>query len=977
MLRLKVVNLIPVVIKTKQQIRYFMKKHSSSTKKYYSVLIGAALLAASLFQFSRPVFSAGTEAGTRIRNTATGSYEDEGGKQYTTESNTVDVTVARVAGITNIPGTIDNISDPSGRILTGNRLSFNFEITNVGNDASDIFIPRLGDITTSGLRRRVDGENQNNLVIQVSPPLDADGNRVDNGNPFSFDDIPDGNVAIPQSRPDNGTVADVPANGKVLVRVTGTVTATGQGSAVEVLLGNTGTHSNDGTIDPSTQNQPDTVGGETGGEANDVRTAGQTTNTGNGALVGGEKEASALNDTVLGSNPLAMVYVGKTRGERTLNTNSLQDDIIPYSLKFEVRGNSESPIFTAGDLEGRDFSSGNADTGNITGTGITDGTNNTNLILVSDAIPEFTNLAAAPTDADVPTNWTPVYTEDPLGTLPTDANWTTDVPQDAAALARVTRIGWIYDAGANGAIPAGTTNIDPFNFTVVTAELPPEGGTIANIAQAFGTTDDGTAGTTAGTVVFDESGDQDASNFTGENRGPDENDPLSTGVADPATHGEDEDNNNTGDPASPGGEDNTLTIGQPGELVNGPNGEAGATGNIFGRGPNNQHDFQNLGVNADEQGNPVTARPGATFDPQSITFNNTFSYPESSGAPLTDVKLQPIHPDFGNIGGQNDFVPEGTTVVIRYNGNTATYTYGPNPDPDGSGLRFNLTSNSGDAIEFPSLAPGSSIDYEVVVNLPTGTDFSTNINRGFPIPIVAFTDSDPEQDGVPDLDTTNTFISGGNVTVNQIYTGFVKIVKQVRVLDPNGNVRTGMDFNDPDTSGTGENVTTAKQPRPGDILEYRVIYRNISEPQSGNNSNVVLNGVDVNIDENGTAAIVDNINGNNWALDNDNNGTLDTLHVPGEVRNSRANTTINYYSGESSSNAGLGELTDLGTSEPANTDRVTGYRTTVPSLPPAGAEAVLANPYEETVDAGDFTFTFQRKVEGFEFESTSTEASQP
>ncbi|MEM6614868.1 MAG: hypothetical protein AAF652_22030, partial [Cyanobacteria bacterium P01_C01_bin.72] len=80
-----------------------MNQQSSTTKKYYPTLIGAALLAASLFHFSLPVFSAGTDAGQVIRNTATGTYEDEDGNPYTIDSNTVEVTVAKVAGITNIP----------------------------------------------------------------------------------------------------------------------------------------------------------------------------------------------------------------------------------------------------------------------------------------------------------------------------------------------------------------------------------------------------------------------------------------------------------------------------------------------------------------------------------------------------------------------------------------------------------------------------------------------------------------------------------------------------------------------------------------------------------------------------------------------------------------------------------------------------------------------------------------------------------
>ena len=130
-----------------------MNQHSSTAKKYYSPLIGAALVAASLFHFSFPVFAAGTEAGTILRNTATGSYEDDTGNNYTIESNTVDVTVAKIAGITNQPsGFTDETSGGANTtVLTGDTVSFEFTITNVGNDISNIFIPDAADLTTKGL----------------------------------------------------------------------------------------------------------------------------------------------------------------------------------------------------------------------------------------------------------------------------------------------------------------------------------------------------------------------------------------------------------------------------------------------------------------------------------------------------------------------------------------------------------------------------------------------------------------------------------------------------------------------------------------------------------------------------------------------------------------------------------------------------------------------------------------------------------
>ena len=175
-----------------------MNQHHLTGKKYYFPLIGAALVAASLFQFSMPVFAAGTEAGTVLRNTATGSYEDDEGKTYTIDSNTVEVTVAKVAGITNqIHAFNDETADADNTsVLTGDTVSFEFEITNVGNDVSNIFIPDIGDIATKGL-------DTGSLVIEVS--------EINPGATPTFVDY---------STLTNGIVEDVPINGQIIVKVT-------------------------------------------------------------------------------------------------------------------------------------------------------------------------------------------------------------------------------------------------------------------------------------------------------------------------------------------------------------------------------------------------------------------------------------------------------------------------------------------------------------------------------------------------------------------------------------------------------------------------------------------------------------------------------------------------------------------------------------------------------------------------------------
>ena len=903
-------------------------------RKYYSPLIGAALAAASLFQFSLPTFAAGTEAGEVLRNTATGSYQDDAGNPYTIESNTVDVTVAKVAGITNQPLAInDETSDANNTsVLTNDTVSFEFVITNVGNDASNIFIPSADNITTRGLRTAA-----GDITVEVS--------EINPGATPTF---------AARSTLTNGIVENVPINGQIIVKVSGTVSATAAGAPIEVLLGNTASNDEPNNPLPETQNQPDTIGTESGGEADDVRTvtADNANTQVNGAPAGGQKEASALQQIFLGSNPLAMTRIEKTRGEvQDGATAALTDNIIPYSLDLEVLNTTPNPLFVPGNLIGRDYTAPN--TGTFNGSI----TNQTNLILVSDAIPANTTLVTG--SANTPANWTPVYTDDdPATVLPDEATWETDPTQLTNP---VTRIGWVYDARAtpdgSGPIAPGTA-LPGFTFNVETTGLTADGGTIANIAQVFGST------VGSDNPVFDESGDQDPSNFNGATPGPDETDPQSTGVANPAVQGVDSENNNNAngtDPASPGGEDNVITIGAPGDLLNGPVGQPTATGDVFGvANPDNNHDFQNAGVDNFPDGAKHDA--GTTFDPNVVTFTNTLSNPGTTD--LTNVLLQPINPEFdANFTGNatDTDLPFGTTVTLTLGGQTATYTYNEVPGAnqgDPSTGEFRLSD--GAPIQIPTLTANTPLDYTVAVDLPpdTGLSTDTDINGGFPVPVIAFIDEN--SDGTPNIDPDPALSENYNISVNQVYTGFVKVTKQVKITgpDPDGNIITRRDFGVADTNAASDD------PRPGDTLEYRVIYRNISEPQVGTGNNGILIGQSVTIDEDGTlAAVTGDTSGNNWALDNNNDSDIDTFNVQGSAADTNGGT-ITFFTGASTTTTPLGAgMIPSGTVDPGDT--VTGYRSTVGRLAPEGTEAPAAlNSYDP--GNGDSAFTFERIVDDFD-----------
>ncbi|NET37756.1 MAG: hypothetical protein F6K19_38075, partial [Cyanothece sp. SIO1E1] len=574
-----------------------MRKHqnlATNEWKTYRPLVAAALAVGGTFQLLVPVLAAGTSAGQLINNQATATYQDDGGNTFDTISNTVTVTVAEIAGITNTP---NGFNGTATDVLSGDSVDFDFLITNTGNDASDIFIPGSNNITTTGLSiTSVQIIDPNGGFTTVTVPADG----------LTFGDA-DGSIA-------GGLLADA----SVIVRVTGTVTATAAGAPISVQLGNTGSNSAPNAPEPDSQNQPND------GTAPDVLNGLDEVRTVN---VGAQapavsKEASATQQFLLGANSLALPIIRKTHDPvlDPLGTpTDLTDDLIPYNLELEVSGTSPNSLFTPEDLEGQD----------LTVTGIAD---DANLILISDAIPAGTSLITAngpngEVAPAAPSNWTVVYTIDDLSIPADQATWTTTAPANG-----ITRIGFVYDArpttdGGNGPLANGDPAITGFTFQVKTDQLAAgtTNATIAGIAQVFGTNDDGAAGT-SGTPVFDESGDANPSNLNDDGSiGPGDDADVNGefGVADPAADGVDTGNDNSA-LNSPGGEANVVTLAAAGVILNGPASQPAALGDVFGTGADNNHDFQNASVSptVDEAGAPVVPTPdnGVTYDPAPISL---------------------------------------------------------------------------------------------------------------------------------------------------------------------------------------------------------------------------------------------------------------------------------------------------------------------------------------------------------------------
>lgn len=873
-------------------------KHTGSQqrsllRRLYRPLIVSGLLAAGLFQVIPQVLAAGTTAGQTINNTATATYSD-GTNNFTTTSNQVTVTVAEVAGLTAVPESI--VDQDAGAVEAGDTLLFNFRVTNTGNDTTslNIPIPGAGSLTNFTITAGTAGTLDTGVRV-----YEADGTTL---------------IGYLQA---NGTISSspttlVPVNlilnpdQSIIVQVVGTPAAgTTAGQNIGVTLGDTGANDNSA----GTQNQPDGTDTVSATELRTVNETGDTT-----APVNGQREASATQSVPFAAdlnNLVALAQVSKLESSYTPGDLAIAtDDTIEYNLGLAVANTDPAGLYVPSSLEGTDIT--------LNGSAAT-------RILVSDVIPTGTVLQSV---VAPPTGWTTVYSiSDPATTSPTNttsathsapASWTTTAPVD---LSTVRRIGFVYD----GQLAYGYS-INGFRFTVrnTSTTLP---RTVSNIAQAFGET----VGDTANNLVYDESGDNRPNNYDDDNTPP-------AGVGNTAEtryggYGADEDtgipgeggettgvddNDGTNDGTGQDGEalERTLTIiaGSLG-ILNGPDNFPDAVGPAS----TTNDDFTELSV-----GDVGTGNPGA------VTFTNTVR--STSTATLSNVTVQPITDTDAN--GISDFnveeLPSGTVVTITYNAQTATYRY----DPTRTGERFvPLDPNTSNPVVFSATAGGyvldannngvadsgetatstfqpvnlgniavggTDIDYQVSVDLPVLTDPSAGTvadPNQYIVPLVAFADDDPTNTPGYTGETTK------NLTLDTLYAEYVVLSKAARILDAAGVPLTGF-------------LTTGLPAiQPGQGIEYQVTYTNIATAQGSGLNNVTLGAQNFVVTENGT------VSPNNWALDNDGNTVVDTLHLNG--------TTFSLGTMTYTLNGGA-----TGTTDPADDARVDIYTNTIGTLQP-------------------------------------------
>jgi len=743
-------------------------------------LLAATLSVSSLWQLMPLTATAQvtplTPAGTQINNTATGTYVDPNNPltPINTTSNTVQAIVAEVAGVTNVPSGTTDIN--GGSVTVNDGLDYSFLITNVGNDKTAFHIPTTativgGTLGTTGASIPPASQKAASIFVtaingvNLTTPIALPASGLTNDGAF----VTAVQAQIP-SFPNDGSV---PAGGSFKVVVPVTVTETVANNPVSVQLGDTGLNDNSA----GTQNQPDNA--DAPGQANEVFTV----NVAPGTPVNGSREAAAKDTQILAVqiNNLALATVLKTRTAYSPGaTPALTDDTLTYRLDLRVEGSTTIPNTSAVPL---------------LPTPITfNGAVGTNKILVSDAIPAFTTLDTtfgSPTVVIGGITWTRVYSTVALTTTPTSAanNW-----QTGALPGGVTRIGYVTDGPLN---PTSTVS-DPTGlpFRVIATAIPPGGGTVRNIAQVFGQTTAGPISLT-NPLVYDESGDQNPNNYEGTTPPT----PITTPATSPdgvaaVANDVDTNNNNTG--GGVGGEDNIFTINPPGIILNGPLDQPGAIGPDA---TSNTDFFNKSAVDVPSGISPITG----TYDPAPIKFSNSVANPSSNTDKLDNVILEPISAaaavaatgkplnayelppalNADNVPIANNGAPliNGTTVRIAFpvgstptgTGRTALYTL----TAGNFVLTSSTTAGAGDAVAAPikitSLAVGEEQDYDVFIDLPTGSKVTT----GYSVPIVSYVDSNPATPGFKNVPAEdNPF----NIKIDRAYTGYLSLFKQSRVL---------------------------------------------------------------------------------------------------------------------------------------------------------------------------------------------------
>jgi hypothetical protein len=582
-------------------------------------------------------------------------------------------------------------------------------------------------------------------------------------------------------------------NGRLSVRVV--VRVTGAIGTLAVSLGNTA--ASDG------QNQLRVE------QSSDVYTVDAPDNTSgefDGPPSNGVREAQATQSVRIGAQPEALTRVD-LKVDQPFDP---YDNTLSFALKLQVLA-SLPPNIT------------NISPTDLTGLAITLDNQQKTGILVADAIPLGTEFRSATAPSS---EWTLIYAYgDPIGAneRADRLSWSTTRPT-ANTMAQVRRVGFFR---TNYRMAQGAS-IDGFKVKVEIVDRTID--KIYNIAQAFGSDPadpNNSSNISPSTqIVYDESGDEQPNNYSYDGQpcimGTDGQPLVNPGIVDPKVPAADPrspskigEAKSTGSTGSPDGEfiQIPFQFAAPPDLKNGPREKPKAVGLT-----NDNDDFTNKS----------TAIFGdSVFDPAPLPFVNTVI----NTSDLTrDIKIIPS-------AALTTDLPEDTIVTLSDPADpsrTATFKYTKGA--------FAPEANSPPALVLSKITASASKDYGVLINLPQ----NTSVLRAFPVKLIAFIDSN--DDNLPNL------AEAQNATIDRVYTGFMQVVKESRVLAlVDGKLQ-------PVDGDNGKFSTADKSAQLNQYIEYRINYINISTPApTTGNGNRTLRATNFGIIEDGKAQP------NNWA----------------------------------------------------------------------------------------------------------------
>jgi hypothetical protein len=422
------------------------------------------------------------------------------------------------------------------------------------------------------------------------------------------------------------------------------------------------------------------------------------------------------------------------------------------------------------------------------------GANTENHVLISDPVPTGTT----PTALVAPTGWTPVFSTSPAGTAPELVVWTKVTPTTPLPTTGVTFVGFIKDDSA--VLPMNATPYAGFQIVVqTTGASTTVATTISNVADIYGTT------------------------------------PTAAGLADPTKPIQDKTGTTAPDTIT-GATPVTTTITPPTaaglSIFNGPKDKPGAVGSDGSKNSDFTNKSAEIQIGSATVTDPVTGALTPLTTTSLVSFSNTV---KNEGTTPTDIYLLPT-----TTGAT---LPTGTVVQITYGSETRTYTYtaaaGATP------ASYSTTDTAKLPIVLLNVAPGATLgtSYGVSVTLPIGTPQLAGYNA----PITAFAGGATPVAGQTTVATGTTVSS--NTTIDTVYTGFIDLKKEARILTTAGDASLS------DTAKPYSSGTLTVKPLPGQFIQYRINYKNITNSNGGSGvDNSLLNAGKLKIVEDGNAA---------------------------------------------------------------------------------------------------------------------------